>query len=232
MLRERRRGRPRRPLGPPTAVVTARLRRLVDDVHDGNLLEASAHAGVPYATLREIHAGRTASPGLHTLERIARAYGLPLDWFTAPDDGTVPLAGWVGFLPPDPDSGAEWRYARRVTIPFGAWPLIRVLVRLEQRLRDLPANPDRPILGGATDPRECRRRLTAFILQPLLAARQLGARDVVRAEPPFPGQIDLKGQGRDQWIDMLRNLGHFWERALGGLLGEEAPGPPHAAPTH
>ena len=72
MLRERRRRRPRRHLGPPTALVTARLRRLVDDVHEGSLLEASAHAGVPYATLREIHSGRTFDPGLPTHERIAR----------------------------------------------------------------------------------------------------------------------------------------------------------------
>ncbi len=224
MLRERRRGRPRRPQSAPPASLTARLRRLVDDVHDGNLLEASAHAGVPYATLREIHAGRTRNPGLATLERLASAYGLPLDWFregSALDDGTIPLAGWVGFLPPDPESGAEWQYARRVTIPYAAWPLIRVLVQLEQKLRDVPASADRPIIGGATDPREIRRRLTGFILQPLLAARNLGAKDVVKAEPPFPGQIELKGATRDQWIGMLRDLGRFWEQALGGLFPDQ-----------
>jgi transcriptional regulator with XRE-family HTH domain len=227
MLRERRRGRPPLPLTSPLCSLTARVRRLVDDVHDGNLLEASVHAGVPYATLREIHAGRTRSPGIQTLERLARAYGLPLDWFVggaATDDGTVPLAGWVGFLPADPESGAEWQFARRVTIPYAAWPLIRVLEQLEQRLRDLPPSPSRPILGGATDPRECRRRLTAFILQPLLAARSLGANDVVKAEPPFPGQYELRGPKREQWIDMLRDLGRFWERALGGLLPDLATG--------
>lgn len=221
MLRERRRGRPPLPLSSSIGSVTAKVRRIVDDVHDGNLLEAASHAGVPYATLREIHAGRTRSPGVLTLERLARAYGLPLDWFvagSATDDGTIPLAGWVGFLPPDPETGAEWQYARRVTIPYAAWPLIRVLEQLEQRLLAIPAGPDRPIIGGATDPRECRRRLTGFILQPLLAARSLGAKDVVTAEPPFPGQYELRGEGRDQWIDMLRDLGRFWERALGGLV--------------
>ncbi len=218
MLRERRRGRTRRPLGASSAVVTARLRRLVDDIHDGNLLEASAHAGVPYAILREIHAGRAPSPDRGVLERIAGAYGLPRDWFTAPDDGTVPPAGWVGFLSPDldPDTGVD---ARRVTIPFGAWSLIRVLVRLEQRLRDLPPHPDRPILGGATHPLECRRRLTAFILQPLLAA---GRRTAVDVGP---------GSGRDDSIGMLRNLGQFWEQALGGLLADD-PGPSPRLSAH
>lgn len=198
-------------------MVTARLRRLVDDVHDGNLLEASAHAGVPYATLREIHAGRTTAPDAATLERIARAYGLPRDWFTSPDDGTVPPAGWVGFLP-DPGTG-RGPVDRRVTIPFGAWPLIRVLGRLEQRLRELPPDPDRPILGGATHPQECRRRLTAFILQPLLAAGRGGAVDVGASA------------ARDDSIGMLRNLGRFWEQALGGLLDDE-PGPRGQLPAH
>lgn len=221
MLKERR-GRPRRPLGPPTARVTARLRRLVDDVHEGNLLEASAHAGIPYATLREIHSGRTTAPARSTLQRIARAYGLPVDWFTAPDDGTIPAAGWVGFLPGE--SGAEAVTARRVTIPFAAWPLIRVLVQLEQRLRDLPPHPDRPILGAATDPRECRRRLTAFILQPLLAARRVGSAEGDGPMPPWPGSFELRGPSTERWIDMLRDLGHFWERALGSLLPTR-PGP-------
>jgi len=220
MLKERR-GRPRRPLGPPTARVTARLRRLVDDVHDGNLLEASAHAGIPYATLREIHSGRTPSPEGATLQRIARAYGLPVDWFSAPDDGTVPPAGWVGFLPGD--GGPDARPARRVTIPFAAWPLIRVLVQLEQRLRDLPPDPERPILGAATDPRECRRRLTAFIFQPLLAARRVGRSEGDGHVPPLPGSLALRGPSRERWIDMLRDLGHFWERALGGLLARPEP---------
>jgi len=212
------------PLTSPMCSLTARVRRLVDNVHDGNLLEASAHAGVPYATLREIHAGRTKSPGVHTLERLARAYGLPIDWFVGgtADDGTIPAVGWVGFLPADPESGAQWQYARRVTIPYAAWPLIRVLEQLDQRLRALPPSPDRPIIGGATDPRECRRRLTAFILQPLLAARSLGAKDVVKAEPPFPDQFEPRGPERDQWIDMLRDLGRFWERALDSLLPDVA----------
>ena len=217
MLRERRRGRPQLPLGVAPGSVTARLRRLVDDVHDGNLLEASAHAGVPYATLREIHAGRTRSPGAQTLERIAHAYGLTLDWFvdgSAIDDGTVPMAGWVGYLSADP---ADSKDGRRVTIPFAAWPLIRVLVCLEQRLREQPASPTRPIIGTATDPRDIRRRLTSFILQPLLAARSVSGSSL---DGGLVEAGEAKGPAREQWVGMLRDLGRFWERALVGLYPE------------
>lgn len=218
----RRRGRPRRPLEQVVSTLARRFRRLVDLVHDGNLLEASAHTGVAYATLREIHTGRTRSPGLATLDRIAGAYGLPVDWFVreSADDGAVPIAGWVGLLPADPETGAGWQYARRVTIPFAAQSLVRVLLMLERRLIALPPHPDRPILGGATEPRECKRRLTAFILQPLLAARGLGAKDILQAEPRLPGQAPLTGHAREEWLETLRDLGRFWERALPGLLAE------------
>src|SRR5262245_6862935 len=104
MIKERRRGRASGPLDAGSLAITIRVRRLVDDVHGGNLLEASAYAGVPYRTLREIHTGR-GMPCRATLERLARAYELPVDWFTSsrhPDDGTIPVAGWIGFLPDDP----------------------------------------------------------------------------------------------------------------------------------
>lgn len=222
MPKARREGRARRPSRPSTSLATARLRRLVDDVHDGNLVEAAAFARVPYAALREIHSGRASAPQPDVLEDIAEAYGLPPDWFSAPDDGTVPFAGWAGFLPPPPGE----RHGRRVTIPFGAWPLIRVLVRLEHRLRDLPAEPERPIMGGATDPRECRRRLAAFLLQPVLAARALGPTGVQLAMLPFPGPTDARHPGRERLVGMLHDLGQFWELALGGLLDD----PPRSTP--
>lgn len=214
-------GRSRRAGRPSSALITARLRRLVDDVHDGSLVEAAAFAAVPYAALREIHSGRAAAPDPALLAQIATAYGLPPDWFAAPDDGTVPFAGWAGFLPAPP--GQE--QGRRVTIPFGAWPLIRVLVRLEQRLRELPACPGRPILGGATDPRECRRRLAAFLLQPVLAAGALGHADL---EQPvlFPAAVDQGNPGRERLVGLLHHLGQFWEVALGDLLED---GPPPAS---
>lgn len=209
MLRERRRG-PTAPLAGSWNPLTARVRRLVDDVHDGNLVEASAHAGVPYARLRDIHAGRTRNPGAATLERLANAYGLPVEWFlngSASDDGTIPVAGWAGFLPETESPG------RRITVPHAAWPLIRVLVQLEQRLRDLPASPDRPIIGSTTDPRAIRAQLTAFIFQPLLAATAAGCNG-------------LDGLPGERWVAMLRDLGRFWERALGGLFPDLVPSGP------
>ncbi len=207
MLRERRRGRLTAPLADSLSRVTARVRRLVDDVHDGNLIEASAHAGVPYARLREIHAGRIRNPGVATLERLAVTYGLPIEWFlngSASDDGTIPLAGWAGFLPATGGPG------RRIVVPHAAWSLIRVLVQLEQRLRDLPATPDRPIIGAITDPRAIREKLTAFIFQPLLAATSAGC-----------GGLD--GKPGERWVAMLGDLGRFWERALGDLFPDLVP---------
>lgn len=204
MLRERRRGHQPSTLG-ASHTITARLRRLVDDVHDGNLLEASAHAGLPYAVLRDIHAGRSRRAGHGTVQRLAEAYGLPVEWFGGTgetDDGTVPVAGWAGFLPDSGDGFAGGRF----TIPTTAWPLIRVLVQLEIRLRDLPATPARPIIGAATDPREIRRRLSAFILQPLMAAGALDAASL------------KSGRQSERWAAMLADLGRFWERALVALL--------------
>ncbi|MGE0440917.1 MAG: helix-turn-helix domain-containing protein [Gemmatimonadales bacterium] len=204
MLRERRRGDSVASQAAPWSKVTARVRRLIDDVHDGSLLEASAHAGVPYATLREMHSGRRRRPDFETLGRLARTYGLPLEWFfegSAADDGTVPQAGWAGLVP-EPGPGPA---GRRVTIPYSAWPLIRVLVQLEQRLRDRPVCADRPIIGAATDPREIRRRILAFLFQPLEAARS-AAGEATGLAPA--GASDAA----------LRELGRFWERALASLL--------------
>ncbi len=204
-----------RPFVAASAPVTARVRRLVDDVHGGNLLAASAFAGVPYAVLRDIHAGRGRHPGAVMLERLALAYELPVDWFTrsdSGDDGTIPSAGWVGFLPADPGAGKAGEHARPVSIPGAAWPLIRVLSQLEQRLTEIPPSPGRPIMGTATDPRVCRGRLTAFILQPIASANFAGnAASLV-------GRAEHGGPTHDQWIEMLRALGRFWEHALGGLI--------------
>jgi hypothetical protein len=215
MLKERRRGRPPQPFVAAGTLVTARIRRLVDDVHGGNLLAASAYSGVPYAVLRDIHSGRGRSAGAATLERLAMAYDLPVDWFTRSDvgdDGTIPSAGWVGFIPGDSSDGSGGQPARPVTIPGAAWPLIRVLSQLEARLTAIPPSPGRPIMGTATDPRVCRGRLTAFILQPIASAN-------LSSELSGPaGRGAHGGPSNDQWIEMLKALGRFWEQALGGLM--------------
>jgi hypothetical protein len=122
--------------------------------------------------------------------------------------------GWVGILPPDPETGADPRYARRVVIPFAAWSLVAVALRLERLLEALPPSPTRPIVGGASDPFEFRRRLTAFLLQPLLAARGAGAPVPLPTEPPIKGEPEFTQERREVWLMVLRRLGDYWQAAL------------------
>jgi transcriptional regulator with XRE-family HTH domain len=219
MLEAPRRGRPAGPLPPASQPVTRRIRELVADVHQGNLREAALHAGVPYPTLRELHRGETANPGLATVRRLAEAYGLPIEWFLEAGDAAVrPQMGWIGILPPDPETGADPRYARRVVIPFAAWSLVALALRLERHLEALPPSPSRPIVGGASDPFEFRRRLTAFLLQPLLAARGAGASVPLPTEPAIKGEPQLTPERRVLWVGVLRRLGDYWQAALTGVL--------------
>jgi transcriptional regulator with XRE-family HTH domain len=214
-----RRGRPAGQLPPATYPVTRRIRQLVSEVHQGNLLEAALHTGVPYPTLRELHRGETANPGLATVRRVAEAYGLAIEWFLEAGDAAVrPQMGWTGILPPDPEAGSDPRYARRVVIPFGAWSLVGVALRLERKLEALPPGPARPIVGGASDPFEFRRRLTTFLLQPLVAARDAGASIPLATEPAIKGEPVLTPERREQWLGVLRRLGDYWETALVGVL--------------
>jgi transcriptional regulator with XRE-family HTH domain len=218
MLPSARRGRPPAQLPVAHHPVTRRLRRLVSQVHAGNLREAAIHTGVPYATLRELHRGDSLDPSLTTIARLAQAYGLSVDWFLG-SEGTEdqPQVGWVGILPPDPESGADPRYARRVVIPFAAWSLVGVALRLERWLSGLTPSAGRPIVGGATESFEFRRRLTAFLLQPLLAARAAGADIPLPAEPARRGEQPLNAGERERWLAALRKLGDYWEEALRGV---------------
>jgi transcriptional regulator with XRE-family HTH domain len=169
---------------------------------------------MPYATIRELYRGDTADPSLSTVARLATAYRLPLEWFLGNEAEAKPQMGWVGILPPDPDSGADPRFARRVVIPFAAWSLAAVALSLEHRLGALPAGAGRPVVGGAQDEFEFRRRLTAFLLQPLLAARAAGADVPLPAEPLKRGESALPPEGRERWLAALRKLGDFWEEVF------------------
>jgi transcriptional regulator with XRE-family HTH domain len=214
-----RRGRPPGQLPPANHPVTRRIRELVAEVHQGNLREAALHAGVPYPTLRELHRGETANPGLATVRRLASAYGVPIEWFLEVGDaGVRPRMGWTGILPPDTETGSDPKYARRVVIPFAAGSLFSLALRLERELEALPPSPSRPIVGGASDPLEFRRRLTAFLLQPLLAARGAGASIPLPTEPPIKGEPDLTPERREVWLGVLRRLGEYWQAALTGVL--------------
>jgi hypothetical protein len=209
-------GRPKAPLLPATAVITRQVRRLVDEAHLGNLREAAAHADVPYGTLRDLYAGRSLSPGLLTLQRLADHYRLPLEWFT--ERGVdAPLTALQGILPPDPEVGRGG--LRRINIPLAAWSLARLFLVLEPYLRSLAPGPARPILGGAVDQESCRRRLTEFLLAPLIEAHETGQLVLLGADPPFRGSERPTAEERLIWIATLRRLGDFWSLALGDLLG-------------
>lgn len=216
-------GRPKLPLPPPARPLTARVRLLIDSAHAGNIREGSRFAGIPYATLRDLYRGSVTDPGLDTLQRLASPYGLNPAWFL--ETGRSDLPGPVahrGLLPPDPDLSALHREGRVVEIPLAARSLYQVYSKLWSHLTALPPTRDRPILGGARDPAECRRRLTTFLLEPLLSARALGE-SVLRTTPPLRGE-----PGPGEWVKVLEALGVMWERVLPGLLqraGREGPIP-------
>ena len=206
-------GRPRGPLPEARHLLTRRIRRLIDEAHLGNLREASSHTGLPYATLRDLYVGRTTSPGLRTLLVISEAYGTPLEWFMRDDASASPRLLIEGQLPPDPDYG-RGREGRRIRIPLAAWPLAQSFLELERRLAKLPPKNDRPIFGAAVDHDEMRRRLTAFLLSPLLEAQREGLAQVLGAEPPFRGTRNPDNEEEREWVEVLRALGRFWEKVL------------------
>ena len=202
----RTRGRPPKDLPPTRIPVVQRLRELVGQVHGGNLREAALHTGLPYPTLRQLYRGETTEPSMSTLARLADAYGLPVDWFLGRSAGAVgPAMGWEGILPSDPETGSD-RYARRVWIPFAAWPLPGIAIRLQRKL----AGPG-PV---PADDFDLRRRVTSFLLQPLLAARALDARIPLGCDPPLPGEPLLTPERRQRWMTALRKLGEFWQATL------------------
>ena len=209
-------GRPKGPLPDSRHPLTLQIRRLIDQAHLGNLREAALHSGIPYATLRDLYAGHTGSPGLQTVQAIARAYQLPLEWFTGEID-TEPRLEIRGALPPDPDY-RRGRRGREFRIPLAAWPLARCFFRLERELALLPPSQGRPILGSASDEEECRQLLTEFLLNPLLEAQSQGLAIVYGADPPFPGSERPTREETEAWIAQLRDLGRFWERTLSAFL--------------
>jgi len=210
-------GRPRGPLPDIQHPLTRQIRDLIDQAHLGNLREAALHTGLPYATLRDLYAGHTASPGLRTLQVIAQAYALPLEWFTG-EETVPPRLEIAGELPPDPEYG-RGRRGRRLRIPLAAWPLAHCFLQLERELSAQPPHRSRPIFGAVSDADECRQLLTAFLFGHLLEAQSEGLLLVLGAEPPFPGAAarPTAEQERD-WVAVLRDLGRFWERTLSASL--------------
>ena len=205
-------GRPKRSRR-ASAVVTRRVRRLIDLAHDGNVKQASEETGIPYPTLRDLYSGRRSSPRLRTIKALADHYLLAIEWFTDENQGDpVPVGGFVGRLGPAPGTRGD----REVLIPFAAWEFIKVAKGLGVYLDSLPATPDRAIVGDADYPEDIKR-LTTLLLQPLLAAEALGEPDAVLSE--FPDRED-----RERWVAKLRVLGRMWTVVLAKTLGASPEG--------
>lgn len=211
------RGRPKTELPAAKLPLTRRVRRLIDEVHAGNLREAQRATGIPYPTLRALYVGSTHNPSLRTLEALAAPYGLPLGWFKDPERSDAPPArGLVGLLPPHPSVPQRRHRLRRVPLPFAAWPLPHVYRRLARWLEGQPPSAGRPIVHEATGD-SFTFRLTSFLLQPLLTAERLGEPDVIpfvpEGEPVVPD-----GEVGAHWIVQLRALGTMWEVVLEDVL--------------
>jgi transcriptional regulator with XRE-family HTH domain len=196
-------GRPKASLSSQVPPVTRRIRRLIDQIHGGNLAAAGRATGIPYPTIRDLYTGRSANPELATLDQLRAAYGVSLNWFTdrAADD-EVPLQGRTVLLPPHPRAQqAGTRALRTVLIPYSARALLQVFAVLEEWLRRQPASAERPIVGEAAGD-AFTFRLTTFVLQPLLGAEKLGQEVVPSAQPD------------GAWIARLEALGAMWRSVL------------------
>jgi hypothetical protein len=210
-------GRPKHPLSEEVPVITRRIRRLIDLVHGGNLAAVERATSLPYPTIRDLYTGRSANPGLATLDRLRAPYGVSLNWFTdraAQDD--VPLGGRTVLLPPHPKApqGAA-RALRQVLIPFAASELLAVFAATESWLKDRRAEPERPIVGEASGD-AFTFRLTTFLFQPLLAAEKAG-QEVIPPAGPTAGP----SQGVDAaWVSRLEALGTAWRELLPGVMGK------------
>jgi len=210
-------GRPKAQLAADVPAVTRRVRRLLDQVHGGNLADAHRVTGLPYPTLRDLYAGRTANPELATLDQLRSPYGVSLSWFTDREaDEEVPLAGRLVLLPPHPlAAGAAGggpgggRALRQVLLPYAARTLFAVFGRLQAWLERQPPSPERPLVGEATGD-TLTFRLTTFLLQPLLAAEKLGE-EVIPPSPAAPGQAAAVDAA---WVARLEALGAMWRAAL------------------
>ena len=211
-------GRPRtNKLKPPKHRVTRQVRRLIDVAHDGNVHEASKASGIPYATIRDLYTGKSTNPNLKTLETLARAYGVFEGWFT--DDKQqeeVPLGGWVSYVSPLTGDGTNERL-REITIPFSAWPLPAVYERLCALLEAMPPDPGRPIIGAATHDMEISRRVTDYLLSPILNAEKITGNDMILHDRR-ENLSKYSKNDEEKWILRMRRLGVFWEEMFSDIL--------------
>lgn len=211
-------GRPRGKLPKARAIVTRRVRSLIDHVHDGNLKEASRATGLPYPTIRDLYVGRTTNPSLQTLERLRAPYHIHLQWFTEEGWKEVPSGGFVGYLPHHPLMARAGLMPREVSIPYTAWPMYEVFATLSDWLDQQPPSPERLIVGDATE-RQFTERLTSFLLQPLLALEKtLEDIDLIVPLMPLVPQNIPSDEDDERWIRTMKALGLFWKAAIPRIL--------------
>lgn len=208
-------GRPRSKPEAAKALVTRRVRRLVDLAHDGNVHEASKASGLAYATIRDLYSGRSTNPSLRTLEKLANAYGIFTGWFSdEKQQEEVPAAGYRGFV--SAMDGSSSRAKRReILIPFSAWPFPSIYVRLGEYLESLPVSDQRPIIGNTTDPVEVSRIIADHLLASLLDAEKVTGVELIPSEE----RLDRVSADRfELWTTQLRRLGIHWEALLDEFL--------------
>lgn len=197
------------------ALVTRRVRGLIDLAHDGNIRQASEETGIAYATLRDLYSGRRANPGLKTVKALAAHYQVHMQWFTDERQAEpVPISGYIGYLDPPPGMRGRRPHLREVVIPFAAWEFLRVVQALDRYVESLPSSPKRLIVGETTG-REGLKLLTTFLLQPLLAAEAMGEPGAI-----VPDDDVVTRQQEENWVRKLRVLGRMWEVAIPGLLAK------------
>lgn len=210
-------GRPRAKLAKARAEVTIRVRRLLDFAHEGNVHEASQVSGIPYATLRDLYTGRSTNPSLRTLEALAKAYGMFPGWFTdGTQRGDVPGSGSVvyvrGFA-----HGPTPHIRRCAIITFAAHPLPKLLNALDEALEKMPASPERPIIGEASE-HHMQFAIGEFLLGPLLQAEESTRVLLIPDSEPW---------GKDGWDDpeirarytrRLKALGRYWESIFDDVM--------------
>lgn len=216
------RGRPKAKKAPATAVVTRRVRRLIDYAHEGNMREAATASGVAYATLRDLYNGTTVNPGIRTIERLSKAYGIYPSWFTDDrDQEEVPNSGLsvtLREMVPSPLGLVH----REILIPLAAYPLPWVLGDGMLILERLPALTSRPILGEAVL-EEANFRMVETVLAPLLAAESAGIIPRLRS----PLEAGESGGDLVLHLRLMKEIGSFWRTALlhfaslGGTTGRE-----------
>ena len=204
-------------LRPADALVTKRVRALIDLAHEGNLREASIASEMPYATLRDLYTGKTTNPSVDTLERLGRAYNFYGGWFTNPNEkDEVPSGGLIVELR-EVIQTRPFVAHREVLIPMAAWPLPWVLGKGMLILEELPPSPSRPILGEVTEDREINFLINETVLHPLLVAEREGMIPRLGSHMEHVLAPDI----RRVHIPLMRHVGGFWQSVLQGLQPEQ-----------